>query len=548
MRRKRVGVYCGVDPTGSSLHLGHLIAFMPVFWMYLHGYGAFILIGGSTAKIGDPTGRTSSRPQMSSATLVQNLTAINHQLKALWAHVEAAGRTLGFEKDWAWRRGVINNNAWWNSLPMLGVMKQMGSSVRIGPMLGRDNVKKRIDSGSGMSFAEFSYPLMQAWDWYELLKQRGVQMQVGGSDQYGNILTGAQCVKHCIDNEPNPDEKLPTGTYNQLLGFTVPLLTDSAGNKFGKSAGNAIWLDPFQTTPFDMYGYLVRRPDDDVERLLKLLTFHPVSAIDKIMEEHRADPPRRVAQHELAYQVTWLAHGSNVAKQTQLEHRARYGNKNKTISLATQETADPMDQYKTPTDKPITVDNRPRPDLKLPIHIVDKSLARIVYAAGLAVSLSDANRIVKAGGIYIGGAPGQKGRDNRGMIPEQLMYTPATTWDPQFNKKYLIDGKILLLRKGKHNVRCIELVSETEWAESGLKYPGQPYTGAFRRAMANYNHLVKLARQKKIQQGGELAPSDQIDVSKVPVPSTPEAQKATRNELLKWEKEGLVKSVPRLRF
>ncbi|KAF3764700.1 tyrosine--trna ligase precursor, mitochondrial (cyt-18) [Cryphonectria parasitica EP155] len=518
MRRKRIGAYCGVDPTAPSLHLGHLVAFMPIFWMYLHGFGSFILIGGSTAKIGDPTGRTESRPEIRSAQLVQNLASIQYQLKAVWEHVEENGRRFGFKRDWAWRRGVINNNAWWNKLPMLDVLKRLGSQVRLGPMLGRDNVKKRIDDGTGMSFAEFSYPLMQAWDWYELFKQRTVQLQIGGSDQYGNILTGAQAVKYCIENEPDPAKKLPHGEFDQPIGFTVPLLTDSAGTKFGKSAGNAIWLDPFKTSPFDMYGYLVRRPDDDVERLLKLLTFFPLSDIAKFMEEHKTNPPKRVAQHLLAYEVTALVHGTQVAQRTQAEHRTRYGG-NKDIPLNTGQIEQSNEQYQAVQGHPTTIDNRPRIDQKLPYSIVEMSLARIVFAAGLATSVSDADRTIKNGGIYIGGAPGQKGHVNKGMNPEQLMFTPVTTWPNAANRNFLIDDKILLLRKGKHNLRCIELISDDEWAKSGKEYPGQPFTGAFRKAMSKVRHMVEEARMKKANEGGMISPEDVVDVSQLPAPT-----------------------------
>lgn len=500
MREKRIAAYAGVDPTASSLHLGHLLPFMPLFWMYMHGYGAFTLIGGSTARVGDPTGRTESRPQLARADLIQNLATIHFQLVTIWKNVETAAQRFGFQKQWAWRRGVINNNNWWLKLPMFDVMKRLGTQMRMGPLLSRDSVKNRLQDGSGMSLAEFCYPLMQAWDWYELLKQRQVQMQIGGSDQYGNILTGATCVKACIENEPDKTKQLPNGKLDQPIGFTVPLLTDSSGAKFGKSAGNALWLDPFRTTPYDLYGYLVRRRDDEVESLLKIFTFHPLSKISEVMNEHQLDPTRRVAQHLLAYEVVWLVHGSQIATRTQAEHQAVYGGRASSPSPSgapqdpSQYVADPEHTHHT---------NRPRIDVKLPRHLLESSLARIAYAAGLSLSVSDADRTIKNGGIYIGGSPGQPGPKNSGMIYDQLQFTPAKTWAIETNKRFLVDDRILLLRKGKHNIRCVEFVTDKEWDRLGLEYPGQPYTGKFRKAMARLNKTA-ISTSEGVQSAGSV--------------------------------------------
>lgn len=543
MRRKRISAYAGVDPTASSLHLGHLVAFMPLFWMYLHGYGGFTLIGGSTAKVGDPTGRTESRPQLTSATLTQNLAGIHHQIKALWANVESCGRRFGYEKDWAWKRAIVNNNAWWNKKPMLEVMRQLGTHIRVGPMLGRDNVKTRLNS-SGMSFSELAYPLMQGWDWYELLKQRGVSWQIGGSDQYGNILTGTECVKHCVGNEPDPALKLPFGKYEQPMGFTVPLLTDASGAKFGKSAGNALWLDPFQTTAYDLYGYLVRRSDDEVEQLLKLFTFHPLDTIKTVMEEHMQDPRKRVAQHLLAYEILWLVHGRDIADRAQAEHRSIYGATNGPVDLPVSlsgPVAQSFEQYQAPpvTNLPVQASNRPRVDVKLPRHILDHSLARIVYACGLATSVGDADRSIKGGGVYIGGSPGGGIKFQTGLVPGQLQFTPMRTWSTDENKKFLIDDKLLLIRKGKHNLRCIELVSEEEWAKMGLEYPGQVRSGAFRKAMATITGKIDQARSVK-KGSGTITEEDKVDILADTTQMTEIGRRKVKEMTRQADKEGLV--------
>ncbi|CAN8101046.1 unnamed protein product [Discula destructiva] len=542
MRVKRVKAYAGVDPTAPSLHLGHLVTFMPLFWMYRHGYGAITVIGSSTARIGDPSGRTKDRPALSSSELTQNLAGVHHQLKNLWQSLEANNRRFGYHWEWAWQRGIVNNNAWWNKAPMLEILKRLGNHVRLGPMLGRDNVKTRLNEGSGMSVSEFLYPLMQGWDWFELFKQRGIQMQIGGSDQYGNILAGIECVKHCVKSEPDPALQLPSGEYDQPLGFTVPLLTDASGAKFGKSAGNAIWLDPFQTTPYDMYGYLVRRPDDQIERLLKLFTFHPLEQIAKVMAEHTADPRQRVAQHLLAHEVVWLVHGKAIADRARWEHQTMYGASTGTATPSGPAPQDP-EQYSSPAI--VTATNRPRIDLKLPRSLLDQSLARIMYASGLASSISDGDRSIKAGGVYLGGAPGGRGAKYQyGMIAEQLQFVPIKAWNPALNVKFLIDGNVMLIRKGKHNLRCVEFVSEEEFAALGVEYPGQPNTGAFRKAVGKLNQSIQAARSTR-QEKGELSEDDKIDDSfggSVSRPVSEHGLRSIRRSVQQADKEGIVKN------
>lgn len=536
MRKKRISAYAGVDPTAPSLHLGHLLAFMPLFWMYLHGYGAFTLIGTTTAKVGDPTGRTTSRPKLAKAELLQNMVAINEQLKTLWSNVEQNGTRFGYEREWAWRRAIINNTTWWNKQTMVEVLQRLGNHMRIGPMLGRDNVKARLDDGSGMSFSEFCYPLMQAWDWCELWKQRGTQMQIGGSDQYGNILTGAQCVKAYVQNEPDPQVKHPSGPMDQPVGFTVPLLTDSSGAKFGKSAGNAVWLDPFKTSPFDLYGYLVRRADDEVEKLLKLFTFFPQSKIMEVMQEHIQDPPKRVAQHLLALEVTQLVHGKATAVRTQQEHRDLYDRRTVTLE-SIRSGAQEIEHYTAPHGETLNASNRPRVDMKLPESLLDGSLARLAWAAGLASSASDANRLIKAGGLYLGGSPGQHGLAQTGMRPDQISFSPVRAWSREANMKYLIEGKIMLLRKGKHNLRFVEFISDEEFNRLGLTYHGQPNTGLFRKAMTALQKATDQVKQS--QEGGNA--EAKLDESELDVPEAVKRSDRYRTKMAQLKSEGLVK-------
>lgn len=454
----------------------------------MHGYTAISLIGGSTAKIGDPTDRLQSRNPMTRADQTMNIVKIHEQLKRLWMNLEAEARKRGYQKNWAWRRGIVNNNAWWNSQPMLEILRRVGSALRIGPMLSRDTVKTKMEKGDGMSFAEFSYPLMQGWDWFQLLFQRKVQMQIGGSDQFGNIVAGIEVVKAARDSDPNPDAKLSAESFlDDPVGFTVPLLTTSSGAKFGKSAGNAIWLDPYQTSVFDIYGYFVQRPDADVEKMLKLLTFMPLSEISEVMSTHNVDHSKRVAQHRLALEVTTFIHGGIEAAKAREQHLLMFSKGGPLPDQAGIPHPIP-ESAKQPqaSGGNINPNNQPRIDMILPESLIKgKSIAKILYAAGLASSTSEGQRLAMSQGAYIAGAPGQ----NRAMTTDAVSFTTVKLWFPQETQKYLIGGNILILRKGKHNIRVIKMVSDEEYAQSGETYPGMPGTGKVRQLKKSLQQL-----------------------------------------------------------
>lgn len=344
-----------------------------------------------------------------------------------------------------------------------------------------------MTEGDGVSFAEFTYPIMQGWDWWTLFTQRNVRMQIGGSDQFGNIITGQEIVKTVRDSETAPELRLPANDeFDDPVGFTVPLLTDSSGAKFGKSAGNAVWLDQFMTSEYDLYGYFVRRPDADVENLLKLLTFLPLSEIRTTMEEQVKDQSKRVAQHRLAYEVVTLIHGEAKAKEVAETHRSMYSKGGAGIPLVTRA---PGDEHKEP-DGPVTLNNAPRIDMILPESLImGKSIGKILYAAGLARSGTDGHKLAVQQAAYIAGMPGRKVGESQPMDPSQLTFNPIKLWFPQETQRYLIDGKLLILRKGKHNIRVIQMVSDEEYKLSGQTYPGQPYTGAVRMLKEHIKNL-----------------------------------------------------------
>lgn len=386
-----------------------------------------------------------------------------------------------------------------------------------------------MTEGDGVSFAEFCYPIMQAWDWWTLFYQRKVQMQIGGSDQFGNIVTGVDLVKTVRDSEPDPAQRLPSKSkFDDPVGFTVPLLTDSSGAKFGKSAGNAIWLDQYMTSAYDLYGYFVRRPDEDVERLLKLFTFIPTNEIQTIMEEQIREPSKRVAHHRLAYEVLALVHGEQVAKQAQNEHRMMYGKDRATVSFA-DGTQGAQEEGKAP----ITLNNAPRIDMILPESLImGKSIGRILYAAGLAKSASEGHRLASQQAVYIGGMPGRAPGASEPMDPSQLTFNPVKLWFPQETQRYLIDGRILILRRGKHNVRIIRMVSDEEYEESGQTYPGQPYTGAVRMLREHIKNLkAGLKTPDQIREAMKKEAEDEESLRKGSFIEFPEEKSQQRMEL-----------------
>jgi tyrosyl-tRNA synthetase len=404
------------------------------------------------------------------------------QLKKLGASIEAYGARHGYKWEWAWRRALTNNNIWWNKTTLVEVLRDLGSYIRLGPMLGRDTVKTRLATGDGMSLAEFTYPIMQAWDWWNLF-QKGFQVQVGGSDQFGNILFGMDAVKSISKNTVIELSRNPLeDDLEKPMGFTTPLLTTSSGEKFGKSAGNAIWLDPDMTSLFDLYQFFVRTPDADVGRYLKMFTFLPLPKIAEIMEEQNKDPSKRVAQHTLATEFVELAHGPKAAHAASLQHkhlfRARSSTAPPTPAPVTPRI--PENFSRSPNSKfwnpqsgnpyapQVNFSNMEGPQITLPQSLVyNQPFHRILYSAGMVESKNEGHRIISSGGAYVGASPGRKEQ-----MPDALAYTPIKTWLPEKTQEFIMGGKTLITKIGKWKVKIINIISDEEFRERGLTAPG----------------------------------------------------------------------------
>ncbi|XP_043255813.1 tyrosine--tRNA ligase, mitochondrial [Colletes gigas] len=285
-------VYTGFDPTAESLHVGNLLVLVNLLHWQRCGHQVIILLGGGTGLIGDPSFRKSERVEIEDVVLHENIKSIRNDIKQIFRNHERY-----FCKNVRSLTPVIvhNNLEWYNDMNIISFIREIGKYFRMGTMLGRSSVQSRLESDSGMSFTEFSYPLFQSYDWLHLQRTYNCNFQVGGQDQMGNIISGYDLVTKY--------------TKKQVYGLTLPLVTAEGGKKLGKSVGNAVWLSSSKSSSFQLYQYFIRTEDADVEKFLQYFTFLPLHRVKSIVEEHFKNPGLRKAQRILAEQVTLLVHG-----------------------------------------------------------------------------------------------------------------------------------------------------------------------------------------------------------------------------------------------
>jgi tyrosyl-tRNA synthetase len=473
MDKKRIGAYVGIDPTAPSLHVGHLLPMMALFWMYINGFHAVSVLGGATAQIGDPTGRTTSRDIQHSSVRKANMASMHYQLKMIWANVERHAKLrYGYEPQWAWKRELVNNNMWLQKVSILEFLKLVGRANRVGTMLGRDTARNKLEKGDGLSYAEFSYPLLQAWDWWHMYSTKGIQMQIGGADQFGNIIAGIDSVNWIAKNHSDPKVvKDLGGEDNKPVGFTVPLLTTASGEKFGKSAGNAVWLDKEMTSTFDLFGFFMRTADADVERYLKLFTFIPLPEIEKIMVEQRADQSKRVAHRRLAREIVEMIYGTPEAVSVEAQHTKLFGRPTIPTAEILKNNAANADLSASlnPNATKVNSENMDFARTVLPKSLVyNQPIARVLFSAGLVASRSEGHRLASNRGAYVGSQPGKQ----KGGMTDDLRFTPVANWLPEDTWKFVINDDLLILRVGKWKVKVLSIIPDDEFVARGLTCPG----------------------------------------------------------------------------
>ena len=283
-----VSYYTGYDPTADSLHLGHLVAILTSRRLQLAGHKPYALVGGATGLIGDPSFKDAERSLQTKETVEGWVEKIQGQLS----------RFLDFENGDN-KAVMVNNYDWFGSVSFIDFLRDVGKYFTVNYMMSKESVKKRIETG--ISYTEFAYQIMQGYDFYELNDKYGVTLQIGGSDQWGNMTAGTELLRRKADKSGHV--------------ITVPLITDSTGKKFGKSEGNAVWLDATKTTPYEMYQFLINTADEDVIKFLKYFTFLSQEEIATIEEAFKAAPHERLAQKTLAKEVVTIVHGQEAYEQ-----------------------------------------------------------------------------------------------------------------------------------------------------------------------------------------------------------------------------------------
>ena len=286
---KKISLYCGVDPTGDSMHIGHLIPFMMMKRFELAGHHPYILIGGATGSIGDPSGRKTERQ-------LQTMDKVQHNVKALSRQMQ---RLFGGDSNVT----MVNNYDWLSKISLLDFLRDYGKLVNINTMLAKDIVASRLDTG--ISFTEFTYQILQSVDFLTLHNDHNIQLQIGGADQWGNITAGIDLI-HKIK-----------GADEAVYGLTIPLMLKADGTKFGKTAGGAIWLDADKTSPYEFYQFWLNQDDRDVIRYLKFFTFLGQDEINQLAAAVEDEPEKRLAQRRLAEEVTRFVHGEEALESAQ---------------------------------------------------------------------------------------------------------------------------------------------------------------------------------------------------------------------------------------
>ena len=392
-----VKFYIGFDPTAPSLHVGNLVVILVMRRFQLAGHLPIALVGGATGLVGDPSGRNEERTLNDESIVEEWVGNIRKQL----------AKFLDFEST---KNGAVmaNNLDWTKPVSALEFLRDIGKHFSVNQMLAKDSVASRLESG-GISYTEFSYQVLQAFDYLELFRRDNCKLQLGGSDQWGNIVAGLDLIR-----------KVESGSAH---AFTIPLMAKSDGSKFGKTAGGSVWLDSEMTSPYAFYQFWINTDDADVEKYLKVFSFKERNEIERLIETVKVNPGAREAQRELARELTSLVHGADECEKVEAASKALFGQGElkdldiKTLTAALSQL--PKATISKDEDFPTWVD--------------------LLAATGVVESKSAARRIVKENGAYL---------NNEKISGEDFAPT----------KENLIHGKFLVLRKGKRDLASVEVI------------------------------------------------------------------------------------------
>eukprot|EP00055_Hartaetosiga_balthica_P006152 m.18968 g.18968 ORF g.18968 m.18968 type:complete len:490 (-) comp5041_c0_seq1:186-1655(-) len=414
-------VYCGFDPTARSLHVGNLLAIMGLVHCHVVGHNTIALIGGATGRIGDPSGRSSERSLLPMETVNENVEGISKVLNRIFSNAQeiileqVPGRVSHPQKNNP-TFTIVNNNDWYAGRSVIEFFAEIGRHFRVGSMLAKESVKSRLVNHDGMSFTEFSYQVFQSFDFLHLNEKYNCDVQIGGSDQWGNITAGIDLI-HRVKNK-------------SVFGITMPLFTTASGEKFGKSAGNAVWLDASMTAPYDLYQFFMNVADAEIRKYALALTLLPVSIINKVVEEGLLEPEQRMGQKFLAFQVVRLIHGKNIAEGVELASRVLFG---------------PEEELKQLNSSQLE-----KLFCAVPIVKIEKEkywntpLRDIGAEVGLFSSKKDGRRTTESGGFYVNGKKIATMNECLDTDNDHILGPEGSAFS--------------ILRKGKKHVRVLHLV------------------------------------------------------------------------------------------
>lgn len=391
--------YVGIDPTADSLHVGHLVSVMMMKHFQMAGHKPIFIIGGATGMIGDPSGKSQERNLLTEDTIQKNMTGIKAQLS----------RFIDFNSTASNAAIMLNNYDWMKQFSFLDFIREIGKHITVNYMMAKDSVKRRLggECSDGMSFTEFTYQLVQGYDFLYLRKNYGCMLQMGGSDQWGNITTGGELIRR--------KEGL------DAFGLTWPLMTKSDGKKFGKTESGNIWLDPERTSPYKFYQFWLNTTDEDAARYVKIFTILSPAEIDALIAEHQEAPHLRKLQKTLAKEITCLIHGEEAYQSALEASQILFGN-------ATSETLRKIDEHTfLSVFEGVPQFEISKADLKAGIGIVDFLADKTTIMS----SKGEARRALKANAISI----------NKEKAGEDFLVSEA----------HLIDGKYVLAQSGKKN-------------------------------------------------------------------------------------------------
>lgn len=308
LSKESISLYCGADPTANSLHIGHLVPFLTLRRFQMHGHRPIVLVGGATGLIGDPSGKSEERKLQTLETVQENVAGIQKQLAAI------------FDFDGENGAIMVNNYDWAGSMDIVTFLRDIGKHIGVNYMLAKDTIASRLDTG--ISFTEFTYTILQAMDFNHLYDHHNCKLQIGGSDQWGNITSGLELIRKMHNEE------------TKAFGLTIPLVTKADGTKFGKTEGGAVWLDPEKTTPYEFYQFWINSADADVVKYLKYFTFLSREEIEGLEQSVQEEPHLRKAQKALAEAMTRLIHGEESLQQAIKISQALFSGEVKNLSAA----------------------------------------------------------------------------------------------------------------------------------------------------------------------------------------------------------------------